>query len=46
MDYIFIHEKQDAITEESDKIKNSNEKRKVSARKWRPGDVKMNLFLY
>ena len=46
MEYIiFIHAKKDVITEKNDAMKNSKEKRKLSAKKWRSGEDLMNLFI-
>ena len=50
MEYIFIHEKKDVITEKNAefkfKWKNSSENKKWSATKWRSGEVPMHLLIY
>ena len=46
MKYIFSHAKKDLITGNDDGMKDSTEKRKVSAKKRRSGEVLMNLFIY
>ena len=38
-------QKKDVITEKKDGMKNSKEKRKLSAKKWHSGEVLMNLFI-
>ena len=46
MENTFIHAKKDVITEQNDWMKNSKEKRKLGAKKWRSGEVLANLFIY
>ena len=45
MEYIFICTKKDLITEKNNGIKNLRQK-KFSAKKWRFGEVLLNLFIY
>ena len=46
MEYIFIHAEKDVITDKNDRMKNWKEKRKLSVKKLRSGEVLMNLFIY
>ena len=46
MEYIFTYAKKDVIAEKNEGIKNSKEKRKSSAKKWRSEKVLINLFFY